>query len=434
MKAPPPLRAVRLALPTPFQALPLALDLVTSFLLPLTIDRAVYCRLPRVLAAYESSRPYSVGAMDGAAAAGRLELVQRLHCSRTEGCSAAAFLGAAAHRHLHVLEWLYDHYPQVANPAQELIAAAQHNRIEVLSFLLPKVRREKVEPALEAAAANGHVQVLEHLLHRPYSMRRSLLAAAGNGRAQVVQFLLERGYADRYVHVNPALVRAAEGGHCDVVELLVDRSDEYTVSDALMTAAADGRRDVVLLLMQRCRLERVAVARALEKAAEFDRCEVVESLLEGLAAEEKAEGDARAVNATVDMAFLAAVEKGRISVVKLLVGAYSSRISDALIAAASSFQLQVLEFLLDYCEERHLKDEDFAGSATTIAETAASCRCVEMAELLVAKCDPLNTGGALRIAVDNDDLDMLSLLVAKSNFVSIQEAVVKAAVTNRVQA
>ncbi|EGZ18373.1 hypothetical protein PHYSODRAFT_500442, partial [Phytophthora sojae] len=220
MEPPPPLRVGLLALKSPFQGLPPVLDLVTSFLLPPTIDRAVYRSLHRVLAVYEPSRPYTVGAMDGSAAAGRLGLVQWLHANRSEGCSPAAFIGAAAHRHFTVLEWLYEHYPQVADPARELVVAAQHSRIEALSFLLPRVRREQVEPALEAAAANGHVAVLEHLLNRPYSMRRSLLAAAENGRTQVVQFLLGRGYTDRYMLVNPALIKAAEGGHCDVVELL----------------------------------------------------------------------------------------------------------------------------------------------------------------------------------------------------------------------
>ncbi|KAE8903912.1 hypothetical protein PF005_g4468 [Phytophthora fragariae] len=377
--------------------------------------------------------------MDGSAAAGLLELVQLLHANRSEGCSPAAFIGSAANRHFHVLEWLYDHYPEVANPAQELVVAAQHNRIEALSFLLPKVTREQVEPALEAAAANGHVAVLENLLRRPYSMERSLLAAAENGRAQVVQFLLERGHTDRYQLVNPALIKAAEGGHCNVVELLVDKSDEYTLSDVLITAAADGRGAVVELLMRSGQLGKLHIARALEKAAEFDQCNVVKLLLEGLAGEEETSHlsggvtIAQAVKCIVNWAFLAAVDQGRVNVVKLLIDTDSDRMSDALITASSNSQLEVLEFLLEYCQGSHRRCDDFDQSITEIAETAASTRSMEMAELLVAKCDTLSTGGALRIAVDNDDLDMLGLLVVKSNAVSIQEAVVSTAATNRVQ-
>lgn len=72
-----------------------------------------------------------------------------------------------------------------------------------------------------------------------------------------------------------------------MVELLLDISDDYTISDALVTAAADGRGGVVRLLLSRCQLERISVARALEKAAEFDRGDVLKLLLEGSTGEER---------------------------------------------------------------------------------------------------------------------------------------------------
>ncbi|GMF40856.1 unnamed protein product [Phytophthora fragariaefolia] len=436
MAAPPPLLAVSVALLRAFQGLPHVVALASSFLLPRTIDGAVYLHLPGVLAAYEASLPYSVKAMDGAAALGSLQLLQQLHAQRSEGCSPAAFIGAAARGHLHVLQWLYQHYPELRGPAREMVAAAQHGNVAVVSSLQPHVRREKVELALEAAAANGHVLVLETLMQRPYSMRKALLAAAGNGRAQVVQFLLDRGFTNKYGYVNPALVRAAEGGHCDVVEMLAERSDDYTVSDALATAAADGRGEVVQVLMRKCSIERLSMARALEKAAEFNRCEVLELLLNGIGGDERGEdgGTGRnglMIKSIVDLAFLAAVEKGRTGVVKLLINTYSRPVSDALIAAASGFQLEVLEFMLDYYQDRKMKCDGFNESITMIAEMAASRRSVEMAELLVAKCATLTTGSALMTAVDNDDLSILRLFVEKSNFVSIQGAVVNAAITNR---
>ncbi|KAG7383924.1 hypothetical protein PHYPSEUDO_003217 [Phytophthora pseudosyringae] len=394
----------------------------------------------RVVQRYRRSRPLTVRAMDGAAALGKLELVQWLHSNRPEGCSSAAFNTAAANRHLNVLEWLYEFYPQVANPAEEIVKAAECVHVEVIRFLRPKVRREQMASALEAAAANGHVPVLATLLERPYSMRTSLLAAAGNGQAQVVQYLLERGYRDKYTYVNPALVKAAEGGHCDVVELLVDKSDKYTIAEVLMAAATDGRESVVKFLLEKCKLEKVTVARALKKAAEHEQCEVVKLLLGDFALEgENRSGgttdsmvwNVRSGNSIIDLAFISAVERGRSYLVKLLINAFSRPISDALIAAGSSYQLEILEFILDYCAARHLENAHYNESITTIAETAAWSRNVNMAKLLLAKCETLNTGGALRFAVDNEDLEMIRVLVAESNVISIQDALVTAAVTRR---
>lgn len=434
MASPPPLFVVSSALNAAFQALPHVLDLVTSFLIPLSIDSAVYNRLIRVIQVYETSRPYTVGAMDGAAATGELELIQWLHNNRNEGCSRAAFINAAVNRHLTVLEWLYEFYPEIANPAEEIVKAAECGHIEVITFLLPIVRREQVERALEAAAANGHVAVLEAVLQRPYSMRKSLLAAASRGQARVVQFLLDRGYSDRYAHVNPALMKAAEGGHCDVVELLINKSDDYTISEALMATASDGRLGVVVFLLGRWTLEKVAIARALEKAAEKNQCDVVKVLLDNLnCAGASIDTVVRPANSIIKLAFISAVEKGRISMVKLLIDSFSGPIGDALITAGSNCQVEVLEFILDFCEERHLKGTSFNQSATSIAETAASSRCIALAKLLVAKCAALNTGSALRIAVDNNDFEMLQILIVKSNVISIQDALVEAAVINRVE-
>ncbi|POM66871.1 Hypothetical protein PHPALM_17206, partial [Phytophthora palmivora] len=414
MASPPPLLRVSVALSA--QVLPHILDLITSFLLPRTIDSAVYNRLDRVIPLYQDTLPYTVRAMDGAAAKGHLDVVQFLHSNRTEGCSNTAFINATVNNHLHVLEWLYQFYPQNANPAQEIVKAAECGNIQILIFLQFKVRREEVEPALEAAATHGHVEVLTALLNRPYSMRRSFLAAADNGQTQVVQFLLNRGCNERYSYVNPALMKAAEGGHCEVIALLIDKSDAYTIGDALIEAAAHGREVVATLLVKWCKSDKLTVARALEKAAENFHCDVVKLLLENIKHSDDTKSEKWQVNAIIDLAFMSAVEKG-----------------DALVIAGSNYRLDVLEYIIDYCEARNLKSSSYRGSITTIAELAAGKRHLNMAKVIVSKCDTLSTGEALRIAVDNDDVEMLRLFLMKSSRVSIQDAVVNAARTNRVE-
>jgi len=408
---------------------------VTSFLLPLAIDSAVANDLQRVLRVYEASRPYTFGAMDGAASKGRLDIVSRLHSTRSEGCSSAAFLGAAKGGYILVLRWLYEFYPEKALPPEEIVMAARCGHVPVVGFLLPFVRREHVEAALKAAAANGHVDVMDVLLTIHCSVGKSMLAAARNGHAQVVQYLLDRGYNDRYTYVNPALLAAAQGGHWSVLELLVDLSDAYTIGDALMTAAMNGREELVTFLLGRCRLEKSVVARALKNAAERDYCDLVKLLLDDFNREEAGSSltAMRAATCFIDSAFIAALKDGRIGIVKLLVGHLTLPISYALGVASSSCQLEVLGFILDYCQAHDCKDTRFTEELTGAVEEAAHSRNIDVVKLLLAKCDALDTGSALRIAVGKDDVEMLRVLVVRSSLVSIGHAVVAAAVTNRVE-
>ncbi|EGZ18328.1 hypothetical protein PHYSODRAFT_286064 [Phytophthora sojae] len=70
--------------------------------------------------------------MDGAAARGRLDIVQTLHNTRDEGCSTDAFVEAAGNNHLHVLQWLHQFYPDKSDTRQELKAAAGNGHARVV--------------------------------------------------------------------------------------------------------------------------------------------------------------------------------------------------------------------------------------------------------------------------------------------------------------
>lgn len=118
--------------------------------------------------------------MDGAAARGRLDLLRWLRVDRTEGCSIKAFTGAAADGHLGVLLWLRGVYPGLFNLARDLTTAAGHGRAHVAAALKRGVLEiDEVESALEAAATNGYVVVVEKLLPGPYDMTRPLLLRCG---------------------------------------------------------------------------------------------------------------------------------------------------------------------------------------------------------------------------------------------------------------
>ncbi|EGZ18674.1 hypothetical protein PHYSODRAFT_451713, partial [Phytophthora sojae] len=119
-------------LPSALQALPHVAEDIRELLKPRTIDGAVYNELGRVFRVHGTSRPFTVGAMDGAAVRGKLNIVTWLHSTRTEGCSRKTSIGAAANGHLVVLKWLHVAYVQKCNREEELVAAAQGGHTEVV--------------------------------------------------------------------------------------------------------------------------------------------------------------------------------------------------------------------------------------------------------------------------------------------------------------
>jgi hypothetical protein len=63
--------------------------------------------------ALRASRTWTCNAMDGAAAKGRLDILQRLRDTRSEGCTTQALFDAAARGHLDVVKWLFQNYRDV---------------------------------------------------------------------------------------------------------------------------------------------------------------------------------------------------------------------------------------------------------------------------------------------------------------------------------
>ncbi|KAE8903659.1 hypothetical protein PF003_g12344 [Phytophthora fragariae] len=217
--ASPTLLLVQHALPPAIQTIPHVAQHVSEFLLPTTIDAAVYNDLQRVLKAFEGFRPYTTGAMDGAAANGRLDILRRLHSERGEGCSSSAFIGAASNGHVEVLKWLYQFYRQLRQGLQEITEATKHGHLDTVQFLLRFTRLERLdrEQMLVTAAANGHVAVVRVFLGGILSANGALEAAAANGHVAVVQLLLNTCYP----YAKKALEKAIEGGHIDTIEVLV---------------------------------------------------------------------------------------------------------------------------------------------------------------------------------------------------------------------
>ncbi|ETO84473.1 hypothetical protein F444_01615 [Phytophthora nicotianae P1976] len=170
----PLLLRVKLALSPKFEPLPHVLQIVNDLLLPRTLDGAIYNDLHRLAKDYEAVLPCTVGAMDGAAAKGRLDILQRLQNTRSEGCSSAAFVGAAAHAHLEVLWWLNEFYAGLARPQDIVRAAAENGHVRVVELLWRRLSEEELEAALKVASANNHTEVAK-LLRSKTAINRARL-------------------------------------------------------------------------------------------------------------------------------------------------------------------------------------------------------------------------------------------------------------------
>ncbi|KAG6955098.1 hypothetical protein JG688_00012032 [Phytophthora aleatoria] len=112
--------------------------------------------------------------------------------------------------------------------------------------------------ALEAAAANGHANVLEALRPWPFNMGGPIDAAV----------------ADRRVQVGGGKERSLRDGR-DVLP----KPNSGGVSRALCYAAEYGRNDVVGLLLNNHEFSNDSILIALDEGARNDHCDVAKLLL-----------------------------------------------------------------------------------------------------------------------------------------------------------
>ncbi|ETL26503.1 hypothetical protein L916_19838, partial [Phytophthora nicotianae] len=234
MMAPPPVVGVSRAMPDSIQGISHVPELISSYLLPHTIDAAVYNGLHRVIQVYGAYRPLTDAAMDGAATRGRLSIVQWLSSGRRRsGCSEAAFTGAASNGHLRVLKWLIQYSPKEYHFTQCLTAAAGAGQLAVVQFQRSQRRIYDKIPPFIAAAANGHVDVLKALGPWPFDIYRAVNAAVANGQVSVVRYFVERRYCYNVARGNAALMTTSKLGHCEMVEILLPKCNLAGARDVL---------------------------------------------------------------------------------------------------------------------------------------------------------------------------------------------------------
>lgn len=214
--------------------------------------------------------------------------------------------------------------------------------------------------ALELAARNGHLAMVELLLEKGAEIgtingwnKKALIGSAARGHGAIVQLLLEKGEDIEIKNVDgsTALIVASGGGHRDVVQLLLDRganieARNFVEKTALIEASEQGHRSLVeLLLEKRADIEAGDTVKrtALIKASEQGHRDVVRTLLDNGA-------NSEAQNRLGERALIAACSNGHRGVVQLLLekGAEIQSGNDiALIEASRQGHRDIVELLLE---------------------------------------------------------------------------------------
>lgn len=134
----------------------------------------------------------STSAMDDAAANGHLEIVAWLHANRTEGCTSSAIDRAAGHNHSAVVHFLSANRTEGCTP-RALLLASTNGHVEMVRWLLERLQPEAwIHEALDRAAANGHLAIVQMLVLR-CKLRISQLGinqTLKNGHFHVLEWLL----------------------------------------------------------------------------------------------------------------------------------------------------------------------------------------------------------------------------------------------------
>ncbi|OQR94495.1 hypothetical protein ACHHYP_20058 [Achlya hypogyna] len=168
---------------------------------------------------------------DLAAALGHLYVLQHSPCLRF---TAGAMDAAAANGHLAVVQWLMAHRPEDRSP-HAMAAAAENNQLAVVAWLHAQGLGSRA--AMDGAAGRGHLAML--------LTAGDMDAAAEKGHLGVVQWL----HAHRAEGCTTAAMDyAACGGHLDVVRWLAAERPEGCTSQALLYAAINGHLPVVQFL------------------------------------------------------------------------------------------------------------------------------------------------------------------------------------------
>lgn len=192
-----------------------------------------------------------------AAHAGRLDMIQFL-TARFPGCYVTFAVDEAARNgHLEILQWLHHHHDNVKWGAGELTIAMRCNHFEVAQWIynnVPGAADYFWDVEKVAAAESGDLRMLKWALSRsradPLLSLTEYAVQSVHGNLEIIKWLVENGYHDQPPSVNVELDGAAERGQLDVIQYLTAREIGYCSPRSIERAGVNGHFETVKWILQ----------------------------------------------------------------------------------------------------------------------------------------------------------------------------------------
>ncbi|OQR83057.1 hypothetical protein ACHHYP_15150 [Achlya hypogyna] len=219
-------------------------------LAPLVLETAVYYKqttLVEHLCTHWHGLAASRRAIDVAAWAGHLGLVELLHLRNFGGCSTLALDYAARGGHLEIVRFLHGHRSEGCT-TEAMNWAANRGFLDVVQFLHFNRSEGCTKEALNWSAGNGRMDVVRFLHeHRSEGgTEYAMNMACYNGHLQMVVFLQE----NRTEGCNEwAMTWAATQRHLDIVKYLHKHRSEGCGGHTLNWVAANGDMPMATFLL-----------------------------------------------------------------------------------------------------------------------------------------------------------------------------------------
>ncbi|RLN96148.1 hypothetical protein BBJ28_00013346 [Nothophytophthora sp. Chile5] len=196
------------------------------------------------LRAHVVPRPECLPMVLRSAGKSRNQAVLQWLCERSDVDVRDAFIHAQIGCHWEATQWLLTHH-ELPVGMIDWNAAAADGALAYLQFVHSRFPEEMSWPSsVEAAASNGHLEVLQWLYSELGAMLTgsAMKLAAGNGHLNVVQWLHANGCERCDAS---AMDTAAKNGHLEIVRWLHDNRDEGCSEKAMTLAAGAGHLEIV---------------------------------------------------------------------------------------------------------------------------------------------------------------------------------------------